>query len=302
MSKCSLLSVLLLALLILPCAAASPASGDPLEKSRAQIENLIAASGAETVGVAVYDLESRQTLLLNERVSLHAASTMKLPVMMEVFRRAKEKKLSLDEPMEVKNKFFSIVDGSVYQLAKSDDSDEEIYNRIGQTMTVAELVEHMITWSSNLATNLLIERVQPDSIMALLKSLGANDMQVLRGVEDSRAFAAGKNNTTTAYDLMLLLKAIAEKKFLNGRACDAMISILAAQHFNDGIPAGLPRSVKVAHKTGSITGHNHDAAIVFPGGRKPYVIVVLTKGITQERRSDKLIADISRTVWAALNN
>lgn len=296
---------LCLLVLLASCFALSPraftsAADDPLTKVRPQLESLIAESGAEKVGVAVYDLESKRTLFINERESMHAASTMKLPVMMEIFRRVKEKKMRLDEPVQVKNQFFSIIDGSEYRLSKSDDSDEEVYNRIGQTMTVAELMEHMITWSSNLATNLLIERVSPESIMALMKSLGANDIQVLRGVEDTKAFQADKNNTTTAYDLMLLLRVIAEKKFLNDRACDAMINILSAQHFNDGIPAGLPRATKVAHKTGSITRHSHDAAIVFPPGRKPYVIVVLTRGIAQEKRSHKLIADISRAVWQAL--
>lgn len=231
---------------------------------------------------------------------MHAASTMKLPVMMEIFRRVKEKKLGLREPVEVKNRFASIIDGSEYSLSKSDDSDEDIYKRIGQTMTVAELVDHMITRSSNLATNLLIEKVGPQSVMTLLKQLGANDLQVLRGVEDSKAFQAGRNNTTTASDLMLLLKLLAEKKFLDARSCEAMITVLLGQHFNDGIPAGLPPGTRVAHKTGSITKHNHDAAIVFPPGRQPYIIVVLTRGLADEKRSSQLIADLSRTVWQAL--
>ncbi|MDX2042284.1 MAG: serine hydrolase [Acidobacteriota bacterium] len=273
-----------------------------LEQAKAQIETVIAASGAEVVGVAVYDLQSKQTLFINEKVSLHAASTMKLPVMMEVFRLVEEKKLRLTDPIEVKNKFFSIMDGSEYRLNKTDDSDEEVYNRIGQKMTVLELTDHMITWSSNLATNILIERAGPENIMKLMAELGANDIRVLRGVEDSKAFRAGKNNTTTAYDLMVLLRAIAENKFKSKRACEKMVEILAAQHFNDGIPAGLPTATKVAHKTGEITKHKHDAGIVYPIGGKPYVIVVLTKGIESDKQSGKLIAEISRLVYGALRN
>ena len=271
-----------------------------LEQAKPQIEKLISAGGAEVVGVAVYDTQTKQTLLLNERVSLHAASTMKLPVMMEIFRLVQEKRLRLDEPLEVKNKFYSIVDGSEYRLGKDDDSDEEVYRRIGQKMTVLELMEHMITWSSNLATNLLIERVTPEKVMALMRSLGASDIQVLRGVEDGKAFRAGKNNTTTAYDLMLLLKLIAENKFQSKKACEKIVEILAAQHFNDGIPAGVPAGTRVAHKTGEITNHTHDAGIVYPPDGKPYVIVVLTKGIADQKQSNKLIAEISRTVYQAL--
>ncbi len=273
-----------------------------LDQAKLQIEKLIVASGAEVVSVAVYDLQTKQNLLLNERVNLHAASTMKLPVMMEIFRLVEEKKLRLTDSIEVQNKFFSIIDGSEFRLNKSDDSDEEVYNRIGQKMTVLDLMEHMITWSSNLATNILIERVGPENVMKLMAELGANDIRVLRGVEDSKAFQAGKNNTTTAYDLMLLFKLIAENKFKSKKACEKMVEILSAQHFNDGIPAGLPTATKVAHKTGEITNHKHDAGIVYPLNRKPYVIVVLTKGIANDTQSSKLIADVSSVVYRALAN
>jgi len=272
----------------------------PLDNAKSEIEKLIAASNAELVGVAVYDTETKQTLLINERASLHAASIMKVPVMMEIFRQADRKKIALNEPVEIKNKFYSIVDRSEYRLSRNDDSDQEIYERIGRTMPVIEMIDRMITWSSNLATNLLIEKVKADNVNALMRELGANDIQVLRGVEDPKAFQAGKNNTTTAYDMMLLLRLIAENKFLNKRACDKMIEILSAQRFNDGIPAGLPTATRVAHKTGNITKHHHDAGIVYQPGRKPYVIVALTKGVAEQKRSGKLIADISRAVYQAL--
>ena len=271
-----------------------------LAQVRPEIETLVAASGAEVVGVAVYDTASKQTLLLNERVSVHAASTMKLPVMMELFRLSEKKQLDLQYPLTIKNTFYSIVDGSEYRLRKEDDSDEEVYRRLGQTMTVLELIDHMITWSSNLATNLLIEKARPENINKLMRELGAKDIQVLRGVEDTKAFQAGKNNTTTAYDLMVLLRVLAENQFVSKRACAKMVKILSAQHFNDGIPAGLPRGVRVAHKTGEITRHKHDAGIVYLPGRKPYVIVVLTKGLAEEKRSNELIAAISRLVYQAL--
>jgi beta-lactamase class A len=297
--------IILLVLILVPEPGADAAktpqgAQSSLDKAKSEVEKLIAASGAEQVGVAVYDPETKQGLLINERASFHAASTMKLPVMMEVFRRSDRKKVPLNEPVEVKNQFFSIVDGSEYRLDKDDDSDQEIYGRIGQSMPVIVLVDRMITWSSNLATNLLIEKVKAENVTELMRELGAKDIQVLRGVEDPKAYQAGKNNMTTAYDLMLLLRLIAEKKFLNGRACDRMIEILLSQRFNDGIPAGLPAATRVAHKTGNITKHNHDAAIVYAPGRKPYVIVVLTKGIAEQKRSNKLIADISRAVYQAM--
>ena len=301
MRACLLIMLLSYLSVLGPGAAQTPQGAqNSLEGAKSEVEKLIAASGAESVGVAVYDLETKQTLLVNERAGFHAASTMKLPVMMEVFRRADRKRIPLNEPVEVKNKFYSIIDGSEYRLNKDDDSDQEIYDRIGQTMPAIVLVDRMITWSSNLATNLLIEKVKAESVTELMRELGAKDIQVLRGVEDPKAFQAGKNNTTTAYDLMLLLRLIAENKFLNSRACERMVEILSSQRFNDGIPAGLPAATRVAHKTGNITKHNHDAAIVYAPGRKAYVIVVLTKGIAEQKRSAKLIADISRVVYQAV--
>jgi beta-lactamase class A len=296
-------AILIIGLLIAGSLTAEIGNG-PFDKSLAgakqRVNELIVASGAEIVGVAVYDTNTNATLLINERTSMHAASTMKLPVMMEIFRLAEVKQIDLNEPAEVKNKFRSIVDGSEFSLNKEDDSDGVVYRRIGQTIPVIELVDRMITWSSNLATNLLIEKVKADNVNQLMRELGAHDIKVQRGVEDTKAFQAGINNTTTAYDLMLLLRLIAEEKFLTKNSCEKMIAILSSQHFNNGIPAGLPKNLKVAHKTGEITKHNHDAGIVYLPGRKPYVIVVLTKGIADQQRSNKLIADISRAVYQAL--
>jgi len=155
----------------------------------------------------------------------------------------------------------------------------------------------MIDASSNLATNLLIERVTAPSVMDYMRELGAKNIRVLRGVEDSKAYQAGMNNTTTARDLMIVLRHIARRQAVSSKASNDMVKILLEQEFNEGIPAGLPKEVKVAHKTGSITKIDHDAAIVYPPNRKPYILVVLTRGIEDEKRAHKLIADISRAIY-----
>ena len=289
----------LLSLLFFLCVGFSQLFAQPkLQNLKPEIEALIKNSHAETVAVAVYDLQSKEQFLLNERINFHAASTMKLPVMMELFRIAKSNQF--DQPIFVKNSFPSLVDGSEYQLSPDDDSDSELYKKIGQSLPMRELIQRMITRSSNLATNILIEQAKAENVMKLMKKLGANDIQVRRGVEDNKAFRAGLNNTTTAYDLMLLLKVIAVKKLMNAAACKEMISILSNQEFNEGIPAGVAKGTKIAHKTGSITKIYHDAAIVFPPKRKPYIIVVLTRGFEQEAEAHKVVADISKMIWASV--
>jgi beta-lactamase class A len=272
-----------------------------------KLREAIGRSGAEMVGLAVHDLETGRRILINERATIHAASTMKVPVMMEVFRRVGAGELRLDQRILVKDRFSSIVDGSEYRLTPDSDSDREIYQQVGRTLTIRELVERMITISSNLATNILIDLVQPASVRTLTARLGARDIQVRRGVEDSKAFQAGLNNTTTAFDLLILLKALVDCPPRRLSGCAEMIEILAAQKFNDAIPAGLPPGTRVAHKTGEITRHNHDAAIIYPRNpsapnrpnapaRRPYIMVVLTRGLSEPEKSSRLIAELTSIV------
>ena len=270
------------------------------QSEQRNIERLIAESGAETVAVAFCDLATGQQLLIKPDDNFHAASTMKVPVMLEVFKQAAAHNLSLDDRIPVKNEFLSIVDGSRYSLSPESDSDSTLYKRIGQLETIRELLRLMIDVSSNLAANLLIEQVTPERVMETMREIGARNIRVLRGVEDGKAFQKGLNNTTTARDLMVILRQIAERRAVSAKASQAMIDVMLDQKFNEGIPAGLPKEVRVAHKTGSITGINHDAAIVYPPGRKPYVLVVLTRGLTDERKAQTLIMEISREVFRSL--
>ena len=261
---------------------------------RARIERRIAEVPGATVGVAFRDLTRGDTLFLGADERFHAASTMKVPVMIELFRRVDRGRLTLDQQIELKNQFASIVDGSPYALNAADDSDSLVYAWVGHQVTVRDLLEHMITRSSNLATNTLIALVGAGAANATAHALGARDMQVLRGVEDDKAYAAGMNNTTTARDLAALMTAIETGAAASRSSTDSMRAILLRQQFNEEIPAGLPAGTPVAHKTGQITGHLHDAAIVYPRQRGPYVLVILSRGIEHEKVARSLIADISR--------
>lgn len=279
--------------------APQPHGGAYSEDSlRARIESRIASVPGATVGVAFRDLVRGDTLFLGADERFHAASTMKVPVMIELFRRIDRGESSLDGRITLVNEFKSIVDGSLYSLNAADDSDSLVYTWVGKPVSVRDLLEHMITRSSNLATNTLIQVVGASAANATAHALGARDMQVLRGVEDGKAYAAGMNNMTTARDLAMLMSAIESGAAASRVSTDSMRAVLLRQEFNDEIPAGLPPGTRVAHKTGQITGHLHDAAIVYPSGRGPYVLVVLTRGIEDEKVARSLIADISRLVYA----
>jgi beta-lactamase class A len=263
-----------------------------------RVRSIIAASGAD-VAVAMHALDGSRDLLIDPDKPFHAASTMKVPIMIELFRQADAGTLRLDEQLPIRNEFHSIVDGSVYQLSVGDDSDADVYKNVGKTMALGDLCEAMITVSSNFAANLLIERVGAENVRRTVHRLGADGMVVLRGVEDQKAFDKGMNNETTARALDVLLTRIAEGKAVSAKADAEMVAMLERQKFHDAIPAGLPDGTPVAHKTGNITKIHHDAAIVY--GRRPYVLVVLVRGIEDQKVSGELIASISREVWNDLS-
>lgn len=278
------------------CAGAGAPDYAALEADlRAQVD-----AADHEVAVAFIDLASGAYIGVNDTVSMHAASTMKVPVLLELFRQAENGRFDLDDSVTVKTAFTSIADGSTYTLSADDDSEKELYGMVGQPVTYRELARRMEVRSSNLATNLLIEIVDADSVAALMSRIGAGGMHVLRGVEDIPAFRRGMNNTTTARALARVMEAVARCSVTSQASCDTMIEILKAQEFNDKIPAGLPPGTPVAHKTGWITGIDHDAAIVFPPDRPPYVLVVLTRGYQEREGAMQQAAAISRRVWQAV--
>ncbi len=263
---------------------------------RKRLESKVKESGAEA-GLAFKDLESGKSLLIKAEVMMHAASLMKVPVMIEVFRQAEQGKFQLDDKVLVKNEFKSIVDGSLYSLTVTDDSDDDIYRYIEKELSIRDLVHRMITVSSNLATNVLIELIGAENVMRTLDALGIHNMKVLRGVEDIKAYEKGLNNQTDALSMIQVMLSIVEGSACSERACEKMIEILSRQKFRDKIPAGIPDGIRVANKTGSIARIDHDAAIVFPEGHKPYVLVVLTRGIENREEAERLIAGLSSIVY-----
>jgi beta-lactamase class A len=275
-------------------------AGQDVAALGARLAARIARTPHQGVGVYYRRLDRPDSLLRDADRRFHAASTMKLPVLIQAFRDADAGTLRLDERWPVVNRFRSLVDGSPYALDPADDSDSSLYARVGGTATVRELLDLMITVSSNLATNLVIARLGAARVTATARALGADSIAVLRGVEDEKAYRAGRNNTTTARDLGVLLAAIARRRAASPAACDSMLAILGRQRFTEGIPAGLPPGARVYHKTGWVPQVvYHDAAYVeLPGGAR-YVLVVATGGIADDTAAYRLVADVSRLVAEA---
>jgi beta-lactamase class A len=290
----------LVVVMVLLVAPASAARGQDLAGLRGRVTARIARAPAQAVGVYYRSLARPESLLVDGNLKFHAASTMKVPVMIQIFRDVDAGILRLDDSLDVHATFPSLVDGSPFSVGKDDDSDSTLYARVGRRAAVRDLLELMITRSSNLATNLLIERVGAARAQSSARALGAWSIQVLRGVEDGKAYAAGLNNTTTARDLGALLGAIATHRAASPPACDSMLAILARQEFNEGIPVGVPSGTRVAHKTGWIGEVvYHDAAIVYPATGGAYVLVVLTGRVKTDSVAHNLVGDVSRLVYDA---
>lgn len=236
-------------------------------------------------------------ILINIDDVFHAASTMKVPVMIELFKQQRAGELNLQDSILISNEFISIVDGSSYQLNVNDDSDDIVYKYLGRKLPIHELITSMITVSSNLATNILIELVSANKVNQTMRNFGAINTNVLRGVEDQKAFDFGLSNTTTARDLSIIMKGLALQSFLGKEECDAMISVLKHQKWNDMIPKYLPKDIDIAHKTGAISGVHHDAAIIYLSGGDAYILVILSKNLKDFETGTEKLAKISKTIF-----
>ena len=247
--------------------------------------------------IAYKDLSSGNQILYNEKSNFHAASTMKTPLMIEVFNQVKKNNFNLYDSILIINQFKSIVDDSFFSLSDFDDSEKHLYESLGEKKSISSLVFDMITVSSNFATNLIIDYVGAENVNKTMRKIGAMDINVLRGVEDIKAFEKGLNNTTTAYDLMIIYEKLAKGEIIDESSSEKMIEILLNQKYKDKIGLYLPKNVKVASKDGIISSAVHDSGIIYlPDGRK-YILVILSKNLNNIENASKLIAEISKLIY-----
>lgn len=274
--------------------------GDDEDPLRAKVRAIAEKGGARSVAVAYHDYETETGWSYRGNEWFHAASTIKVPVLVGVFRAVEDRRLTLMARVHVRNLFASAVgDGSTFRVSASRDANAEVPRNIGKTMRVQELAHHMITTSSNLATNLLVDAVGVDAIADTLTKLKLDrGVEFRRGVEDEAAHQLGINNRCTADGMLEVLRTIEERKAFSEESSRKMLNILHEQAFRGGIPARLPEGVKVANKTGEISTVAHDAGIVYVPRREPYALVVLTEWDASRTsgRSDT-ISRISRAVF-----
>src|SRR5437773_8066316 len=233
-----------------------------------ELERLTAESKARASAVALLDLETGLRFSLRGDRWFHAASTIKVAVLLAVFRAADEGRLRLDDSLHVRNRFISAADGSPFRLSPDSDAMPELYQLVGRTAKISALAEGMIAASSNLATNLLLDFVGVEYARKGLREAQVDGVELRRGVEDHAAHERRINNEATANGLLTLSSAL-RCDFLSSESKEQAIRILLEQRFNSMIPAGLPAHAAVAHKTGEISTACHDMGIVYLPERDP---------------------------------
>ena len=263
------------------------------------LEQLAAQRKTRAIAVALQDVETGFRFSMHGDRWFHAASTIKVAVLLAVFRAADEGRLRLDDSLHVRNRFISAADGSPFHLSRDSDAMPELYKRIGRVAKISELAEGMIVASSNLATNLLLDYLTVEYARNVLRQAQVDGVELRRGVEDHSAHEAGINNQATASGLLSLLSAL-RSDFLSAKSKEQAIRILLDQRFDSMIPAGLPSHAVVAHKTGEISTACHDIGIVYLPEREPYLAVILTEFDSDGNGRRDTVAAISEAIYRSL--
>ena len=287
-------------------ASSFPLSSGPGEDAiaalHARLDALERRAGARSLAVAVYDTRTHLSFRRHSERWFHAASTIKVAILLGVYASIHHGWLLPQSRVHVRNRFLSSVDGTPFRVLADRDANSEVHDAVGKMMRVTDLALHMIATSSNLATNLLLDLVGLDTVQRALDELAVDGIDIRRGVEDERAFEHGINNRVTADGLVQLLRLVAEERAFSPELSREMLGILHAQEFQNGIPARLPRAVRVAHKTGDISTIAHDAGVVYPPDRPPYVIAVLTEWDPDASGRSATIAEVSHAVYELLTS
>jgi len=272
---------------------------------RTRVQRIAQEAGTLAHAVSVYDYETGTAWGLHGGRPFHAASTIKVAVLLGLYDAVDRGALPPDAELAVRNRFLSVASGEPFRVEAGRDANAEVFGALGRLMPVGELARHMIQTSSNLATNLLVDLVGVEPTRAALRRHGVVGVELLRGVEDEAAWEAGLNNTVTADGLVRLFRVI-EEGALSEPSTEAMREVLLGQQFRSGIPGGVPEGVRedaeFAHKTGEISTVAHDAGVVYLPGRKPYVLALLTEWDPEASNGDRraTLAALSRAVYESL--
>ena len=269
------------------------------ETLRQACDRVMGESKASAYAVTLLDYENGFHFSMNADRRFHAASTIKVAILLAVAKAFDEGRMRPDDTLHIRNRFLSAVDQTPFRIDGESDGYPQLHKLTGRTAKICDLAEWMIVSSSNLATNLLLDYLTVEYALKVLRDAGVNGVDLRRGVDDKKAHDQDFNNETTAQGLLDLFATL-RGDFLSKAGRDFVINILLQQRFNSMIPAPLPAHASVAHKTGEISTACHDAGIVYLPEREPYILVVLTEVAAETNGRREAIAKISEAVFRCL--
>ena len=246
-----------------------------------------AANTQGMVGVAVIGPGGEQWAHHGDRL-FAAASTVKIPLMIEVYRQIESGKLALDQP-------YTLTDDD-----RAGGSGVMRHLSAGMQFTLADLLYLMISISDNTATNLLIRLAGMENVQRTMLDLGMERSTLARPMYGRLALPGEPENYATPHDYARVLTAILDGRAANRASCDAMIALMEKQQNPRRIARYLPAttSVRWGSKTGSNAGVTNDAGFILaPNGR--LVIAVYTENCADPHTGEQVIGEIARAAMIA---
>lgn len=235
------------------------------------------------VSIILEDLKKKELVYeLNPQRVVPSASTIKILIMIEALSQILQGKYSIDEIVCIKEE-----DRVLYSIISELD---------GYCYTFKDLITLMIIISDNTATNVLIDLLGIDNINNMALKLGFKETRLRRKMMDFEAAKQGRENTTTAIDMAIMMKHIYNATIFDENMCNLALSILKKQKYKDLLTRYISEDLIVAHKSGDLANLNHDIGIFYLPNTD-YLLGVFVTDAENNNMSKHIIGKVSQTVY-----